>query len=139
MARQPPASLAIDLAEYTLAEAYACLKIEDTDIPDGDVVVAFWASLAARKHKALEVIARRRQSQWLAFVLTILPHLTNANVALLAQPSTPAGTRGSPGDVKIEGSSSHSKFNAAKDSQSDTQHPNVPLTAAGETLMATLP
>lgn len=132
MAFDPPASLAIDLAEYTIAEAYVCLNIEDTKIPDGDVVVAFWAHRFSRNDKALEVNARSRQSQWLAFILTILPHLTAANVALLATTPSPADVHASPVNVKTEGSSDHTKLSTVNDPQSDTQHPNVSSSSAEE-------
>ena len=39
---------------------------------------------------ALELISFRRQSRLLAFILTIIPHLTKENVALLATPPTPS-------------------------------------------------
>ena len=141
MPAQPPASLPI-----ALREAYNCLKIEDTTITDGDVVVAFWASSAAAKAQALKVIAHHRQSKWLAFIRTVLPHLTHQNVALLASQDSSTATSSSPKNVKLEGknvkvegnkvktegSSGPSKLNAATNSQSGTQHPNVSLTTAKE-------
>ena len=92
--------LNIDFTFQTRQEAYECLEIKDTNIADGDVVAAFYAvyekedaGVDVRRRwsiKALEVISHTRQSQLLAFVLTIIPHLTRDNVGLLATPPEPA-------------------------------------------------
>ena len=78
------------LSWWSLESAYKALDIGDTTASDGNVVVAFhqrYSTLAppARKNLigALELISFRRQSRLLAFVLTIIPHLTKENVALL--------------------------------------------------------
>lgn len=94
--------LNIDGSFQTLPEAYESLEIKDASIADGDIVAAFYAiyekddvATPVRRRwsiKALETIANSRQSQLLAFVLTVIPHLTRNNVFLLAKPptSTPA-------------------------------------------------
>lgn len=96
MNNQP--SLHIGLTCQTLQEAYERLGIKDTSTPDGDVVAAFYEvySTSTSTHdpgrkrllavKALEVISHRRQSQLLAFIRTIVSHLTQDNVLLLAPP-----------------------------------------------------
>ena len=98
--------LNINMSFHTLPEAYERLGIKDTSISDGDVVAAFQAAyekvegegvafLGPRwSIEALKVISQNRQSQLLAFILTIIPHLTRENVSLLATPpeSTPAGS-----------------------------------------------
>ena len=93
-----PASLQIEGNGHTLAEAYCYLGITDTSIPDGDVIAAFHARYSENQYnpstdikhnwttRALENIAHRRESQLLAFILTIIPHLTKDNVRLLATP-----------------------------------------------------
>lgn len=105
----PNHQLNIDFPFQTRQGAYERLKIKDASIADGDVVAAFYAVYErdiANKNmvppwaiKALEVISRSRQSQLLAFVLTIVPHLTRYNVSLLATPSEPAPARPTPSEV----------------------------------------
>ncbi|KAL8830099.1 MAG: hypothetical protein Q9191_001623 [Dirinaria sp. TL-2023a] len=88
--------LNIDGSFQTLPEAYQCLEINNANIADGDVVAAFYAAYekdevgtSVRRRwsiKALETIAHSRQSQLLAFILTVVPHVTQHNVSLLATP-----------------------------------------------------
>ena len=79
-----------------LEEAYRRINITDSSIPDGDVVAAFYDYVdEGKRHNsisdrtqwatnALEIIANGRRSQLLSFLLTVIPHLTRENVALLA-------------------------------------------------------
>ena len=87
------------LSWWSLESAYKALIVRDTTASDGNVVVAFQQcystmSPSARKNLigALELISFRRQSQLLAFILTIIPHLTKDNVALLATPPASSAT-----------------------------------------------
>ena len=92
-------ALAIEGTFTTLQEAYEFLKIQNTSISDGDVVAAFYKvytiNYSASQRwsvKALEVIATRRRSPLLAFILTVIPSLTKDNVCLLATPSQTIAT-----------------------------------------------
>ena len=81
---------------WSLDSAYDALNIREptASASDGDVVVGFQqrysSTLAAADRAnligALELVSTRRRSQLLAFVLTIIPHLTKDNVAILASP-----------------------------------------------------
>ena len=90
-------SLDIGVIDFSLPQAYRHLKITDTSIPDAAVVAKFHgtytAQQSASRHwctKALTLISRHRDSSLLAFILTIVPHLTKENVSILAaQPSPP--------------------------------------------------
>ncbi|MCJ1452399.1 hypothetical protein MMC28_002742 [Mycoblastus sanguinarius] len=74
-----------------LDTAYSILFIEDRTMADEDVVVACyrhgsepldWRSSSAL---ALESIASARQSRFLRFMVTMLPHLNDKNVSVLAK------------------------------------------------------
>ena len=79
-----------------LEEAYRHINVTDPSIADGDPVVTFYEYVDEGRRNnyisdrtqwatnALEIIANGRQSQLLSFILTIIPHLTRQNVALLA-------------------------------------------------------
>ena len=82
---------------WSLESAYKALDIRDPTTSDGNVVAVFhqrYSTLAPPAQKnligALELISFRRQSRLLKFILTIIPHLTKENVALLATPPTPS-------------------------------------------------
>lgn len=84
-------------SSWSLESAYKALNIRDPAASDGNVVVGFhqrYSTLAPSARTkligALELISFRRQSRLLAFVLTIIPHLTKDNVALLATPPAPS-------------------------------------------------
>lgn len=130
MANQAPASLRADFNEYTLAEAYEYLQIKDTSIADGDVVLAFWTTNRPRKHQALEVISNHRRSQLLAFVLTIVPHLTWDKIALLAtQPALPDPAGSLSTEDKVE-EKNQLHLDAFNNSESHAQHSNIPTATA---------
>ncbi|KAL8869533.1 MAG: hypothetical protein Q9174_004204 [Haloplaca sp. 1 TL-2023] len=108
MASQPIGN--INLTDRTLQQAYERLEIKNTSISDGDVVAAFHhvfsdqdtsnCSNAIWPVEALEVISERRKSGLLAFVLTIVPHLTPDNVRLLGNPPNSASECLSPTETK---------------------------------------
>lgn len=91
-------SLDIGIIDFNLPRAYQYLQIEDTSISDAAIVALFHQRYTTQqpsmKHwciKALALISRHRDSALLAFILTIVPHLTEENVSILAaQPSTPS-------------------------------------------------
>ena len=85
------------LSWWSLESAYKALDIRDPTTSDGNVVAVFhqrYSTLAPPAQinliGALELISFRRQSRLLAFILTIIPHLTQENVALLATPPNPS-------------------------------------------------
>ena len=83
-----------------IADAYKCIGVHDTSIPDGDVAVAFYTAYSfqwdrfdgnpAWPVRSLDVIADSRQSQLLAFVREMIPHLTKEKVNILATKTPPA-------------------------------------------------
>lgn len=90
-------SLDIGVIDFSLPQAYRHLNITDTSISDAAVVASFHKQYTVQRHvdlhwctKALALISRHRESSLLAFILTIVPHLTEENVSILAaQPSPP--------------------------------------------------
>lgn len=132
MAIEP--SLAIDATFLTSQEAHARLKIQHTNISDGDVVSAFYAAYDVGHDcgdaqqwaiRALEVIAKRRRSPLLTFILTVIPGLTWDNVRLLAsKPDAAPGS--STTNEAIERRNTVSIVHKARMSASDLESSNSP-------------
>ena len=86
----------------TIADAYECIGVRDSSIPDGDVAAAFYTAYSHQRNipngkgnsfwpmKSLNMITNDRQSQLLAFVQAMIPHLTKENVSILVSKTTPA-------------------------------------------------
>ena len=121
-----------------LVEAYRHLNITDPDIPDGDIVVAFYEYVdEGKRHNyisdrtqwatnALKTIANSRQSQLLAFILTIIPHLTKENVALLATPTSSASLLQSTNRV-LEHQEGGDSYTAVPLASNSVQFPSAPV------------
>lgn len=96
----------------TLEDAYEFIGIRDTSMPDGDVAVAFYRAYSDQRQtfngntfgpiKSLDVIADGRQSQLLAFVRAMIPHLTEEKVGILATKTTPGRTTESSTIAQVE-------------------------------------
>ena len=116
----------------TLADAYKCIGINDTDVDDRVVVTAFhkahcaWkdaaSSIISEPLKSFKVIADNRQSQWLAFVLAIVPHLTKDNVSILASKPSAAPTFDFSSNFKDKGSAN---VPAMSETKSATERPRA--------------
>ena len=128
----------------TLAEAYKRINIKHTSISDGDVVAAFYDVYSNVRStstiKALGCISEARQSQLLAFVLTIIPHLTQENVALLTTRPQLPNHIGSSGKVKVEETNGLSNSSPDNNIESEVQHPDplVSPTVARSTSQASI-
>ena len=96
----------IEYVPMTLDNAYSALTINDTTIPDEEVVVAYYAvtsQLACYSYQdnAFKIIASARNSRLLRFVFAIRISLNAENVALLrGQASNSSGVQ-SPSEVEV--------------------------------------
>lgn len=108
------------------ADAYKCIGVRDTSMPDGDVAAAFYTAYSSQRDifngnptwsiKSLGVIADSRQSQLLAFVREMIPHLTKENVSILATKTPSAQTIKSSTIANFEATSGEPGFQILKSS-----------------------
>ncbi|KAL8791997.1 MAG: hypothetical protein Q9195_005415 [Heterodermia aff. obscurata] len=111
---------------HTITDAYECIGVFDTRMPDGDVAAAFYAAYSAQRDKpngnsfwpmkSLIMIAEERRSQLLAFVREMIPHLTKENVSILATKKAPAQNAESSTPAKVETTSDEPGFQFSKSS-----------------------
>ena len=127
------------MARPTEDRAYTRLNIANKEISDGDVVASFYAlysQLRGCSHgaaiqdrmasiNALQIIASYRQSRFLNFIVTIVPHLNEHNVGLLTTTPLPPIPYSSPLQVKEKGASSNATKNSMTIDKASATNPHT--------------